>query len=111
MSSSRFASSSAMPSSAPADPSAPPSASDSADPSHRPAHRKRKGHRGGKKKRSRRKSFALLDVDEGHDELEAEPSETFYRIPEGNLSETSIESEALLDHRSAPRSKRQFQYR
>ncbi|KFA80237.1 hypothetical protein S40288_04541 [Stachybotrys chartarum IBT 40288] len=100
MSSSRFAPSSAMPSSAPANPSAPPSASDSTDPSHRPAHRKRKGHRGGKKKRSRRKSFALLDVDEGHDELEAEPSETFYRIPEGNLSETSIESEALLDHRA-----------
>ena len=60
--------------------------------------RKRKGHRGGKKKRSRRKSFALLHDDE-HDDVDRDPGEGFYSQPAGNLSGTSIDSEALLDHR------------
>ncbi|KAH7328876.1 hypothetical protein B0I35DRAFT_507261 [Stachybotrys elegans] len=72
-----------------------------ANQSPRPTPKKRKGHRGGKKKRSRRKSFALID-DDGHEELEGTPSETFYRLPEENLSGTSIDSELLLDHRSHP---------
>jgi|SRR5687767_7489587 magnesium transporter len=63
------------------------------------AARKRKGHRGGKKKRQRRKSFAVLD--EGNSEM-GEPSyggSNLYSIPAGNLSGTSLDSEALLDHR------------
>lgn len=64
----------------------------------RPNARKRKGHRGGKKKRSRRKSFALLHED-SHDELDTDDPEGFYQQPTGNLSGTSIDSEALLDHR------------
>lgn len=65
------------------------------DQSAKPA-KKRKGHRGGKKKRSRRKSFAVLE-EEGNDELEQASGEGFYKMP--NLSGTSIDSEALLDHR------------
>lgn len=66
------------------------------DPSqHRP--KKRKGHRGGKKKRQRRKSFAILDdEDESRTERSGEP---LYQIPSANLSGTSFDSEALLDHR------------
>lgn len=60
--------------------------------------RKRKGHRGGKKKRSRRKSFAALD-DDGHDEEQQASGEGFYKMQSANLSSTSIDSEALLDHR------------
>ncbi|KAH8180082.1 corA-like mg2+ transporter protein [Sarocladium implicatum] len=60
--------------------------------------RKRKGHRGGKKKRQRRKSFAILD--EGNSEMgESSYGPTLYQIPSGNLSGTSLDSEALLDHR------------
>lgn len=61
--------------------------------------RKRKGHRGGKKKRQRRKSFAVLD--EGNSELgeSSYGGSNLYQIPSGNLSGTSIDSEALLDHR------------
>ncbi|GJN77767.1 CorA metal ion transporter [Purpureocillium lilacinum] len=60
--------------------------------------RKRKGHRGGKKKRSRRKSFAAL-AEDSHDEMQEASGEGFYKMPTGNLSGTSIDSEALLDHR------------
>lgn len=60
--------------------------------------RKRKGHRGGKKKRSRRKSFAILPED-SHDEAGPSGSGLLYQVPSANLSGTSIDSEALLDHR------------
>ncbi|XWW97222.1 hypothetical protein V2A60_005203 [Cordyceps javanica] len=63
------------------------------------ASRKRKGHRGGKKKRSRRKSFALLHGD-SHDETDrASSAGGFYNHPRGNVSAGSIDSEILLDHR------------
>ncbi|KAF4466893.1 metal ion transporter [Fusarium albosuccineum] len=61
--------------------------------------RKRKGHRGGKKKRSRRKSFAALDDE--HDDSQDGSGEGFFNLPHANLSGTSIDSEALLDHRRA----------
>lgn len=60
--------------------------------------RKRKGHRGGKKKRSRRKSFAIL-AEDSHDEAGPSGSGLLYQVPSANLSGTSIDSEALLDHR------------
>jgi magnesium transporter len=60
--------------------------------------RKRKGHRGGRKKRTRRKSFAALD-DDDHDEDREATGEGFFNLPRANLSNTSIDSEALLDHR------------
>lgn len=60
--------------------------------------RKRKGHRGGKKKRSRRKSFAVLD-DDGATENDEESGGGLYQHQARNLSETSLDSEALLDHR------------
>lgn len=78
-------------------PSAPSSAPKPADEPQRPQPKKRKGHRGGKKKRSRRKSFAILD-DDGHDEDEGS-EQGFYQHPTRNLSGTSLDSEALLDHR------------
>jgi magnesium transporter len=65
--------------------------------------RRRKNHRGGKKKKQRRKSFALPADDIAQDSVneeglgEAPPG--FYTRPGRNLSATSIESEALLDHR------------
>ncbi|KAL0938714.1 manganese resistance protein mnr2 [Colletotrichum truncatum] len=62
--------------------------------------RRRKNHRGGaKKKRNRRKSFAVLP-EESHDEApEATPERQEFYLHRSNLSNTSIESEALLDHR------------
>ncbi|KAF1732026.1 putative metal ion transporter C17A12.14 [Beauveria bassiana] len=63
------------------------------------ASRKRKGHRGGKKKRSRRKSFALLHGD-SHDETDRTSSaDGFYNHPQGTVSTDSIDSQILLDHR------------
>jgi magnesium transporter len=74
---------------------------------------KKKKHRGGKKKRNRRQSFAAgADIGTGdmHDERpslttmggsHARGSSSFYR-QHGNLSNTSLESEALLDHRDQP---------
>ncbi|KAJ4297122.1 CorA metal ion transporter [Collariella sp. IMI 366227] len=65
--------------------------------------RRRKNHRGGRKKKaSRRKSFALPNNETPQDSAnegleEARPS--FYSRPGHNLSNTSIESQALLDHR------------
>jgi hypothetical protein len=67
--------------------------------------RRRKGHRGGKKKKARRKSFAA-PPDDNHDELTSEMGaarEGFYSRPGQNLSNTSIDSETLLDHRCVPR--------
>ncbi len=66
--------------------------------------RRRNHHRGGRKKRARRKSFAVVQSD-----MEAEPSgqdpalraarDDFYQMHHGKLSNTSLESSALLDHR------------
>ncbi|OIW34452.1 cora-domain-containing protein [Coniochaeta ligniaria NRRL 30616] len=65
--------------------------------------RRRKNHRGGKKKKSRRKSFVAPSDDLGHDSLQAgdleEIRENFYAQRGGNNSQTSLESEVLLDHR------------
>lgn len=58
--------------------------------------KKRKGHRAGKNKRSRRKSFAILH---DHDELGEPSGNGFYKVAQASLSGTSIDSEALLDHR------------
>ncbi|KAL5120776.1 CorA metal ion transporter [Pleosporales sp. CAS-2024a] len=74
---------------------------------------KKKKHRGGgKKKRARRQSFApSADIGTGdmHDERPSlanigetpRGSSSFYRS-HGNLSSTSLESQALLDHREQP---------
>ncbi|KAK5658832.1 hypothetical protein OQA88_1644 [Cercophora sp. LCS_1] len=63
--------------------------------------RRRKNHRGGKKKKARRKSFALQPDDIAQDPLNSESladeSQNFYS--RRNLSNTSLDSEALLDHR------------
>ena len=71
---------------------------------------KKKKHRGGKKRRNRRQSFAA-NADLGHDGSDERPtlediaghgnsrgSTSFYGLSR-NLSNTSLESEALLDHR------------
>ncbi|KAF4981083.1 hypothetical protein FZEAL_3059 [Fusarium zealandicum] len=63
-----------------------------------PKPRKRKGHRGGRKKRTRRKSFAAFGDDE-HDEAQDGSGDGFFNLPNANLSGTSIDSETLLDHR------------
>lgn len=71
------------------------------------APRKRKNHRGGKKKKqTRRKSFAGLapdDVESGLDRPEdmGTGREGFYSRPGRNASNTSLDSDALLDHRCA----------
>lgn len=87
----------------PGTPTQRPAASGSASASNstpdRPKPRKRKGHRGGKKKRARRKSFAAFDEDDGRDEAEEAAGEGFFNLPTANLSDASIDSEALLDHR------------
>lgn len=68
------------------------------------APRKKKGHRGSKnrKKRDRRKSFAITNEEINHDEAMstsiAATSQSFYG-QRHNLSGTSIDSETLLDHR------------
>jgi magnesium transporter len=92
-----------------ADPQGLPGASSSSGPA------KKKKHRGGgKKKRNRRQSFApTADIGTG-DMNDERPSlanvggnshgrgnSSFYRM-HGNLSSTSLESEALLDHRDQP---------
>ncbi|KAH7115326.1 hypothetical protein B0J11DRAFT_540325 [Dendryphion nanum] len=73
-----------------------------------PGAAKKRKHRGGKKRRNRRQSFAATaesigsaDVDnEPRPNLNPNPSNTssFYRL-NNNRSNTSLESEALLDHR------------
>jgi len=65
--------------------------------------RRRKNHRGGKKKKSRRKSFAAPPEDIAQDILNpgglVNEHEGFYSRIGHNLSNTSLDSEALLDHR------------
>ena len=68
--------------------------------------RKRKGHRGGKKKRrDRRKSFATpldeMTDDALHNEGLDEVRDNFFSVRQNNFSNTSIDSEGLLDHRYA----------
>jgi magnesium transporter len=82
---------------------------------------KKKKHRGGKKRRNRRQSFAATadlghaDSNDGRPSLEdiaghgnSRGSTSFYGLSR-NLSNTSLESEALLDHRDhqPPRTRRQ----
>ncbi|KAK4129554.1 cora-like Mg2+ transporter protein [Parathielavia appendiculata] len=81
-------------------------AATSASTSHPPstsgnAPRRRKNHRGGRKKKARRKSFALPADDIAHDGANSglDEPQAFYARPGRNLSTTSIDSEALLDHR------------
>ena len=76
--------------------------------------KKKKTHRGGKKRRNRRQSFAAgTELAQG-DSMDERPtlanvashgqsrgSSGFYRT-HSNLSNTSLESEALLDHREQP---------
>ena len=72
--------------------------------------KKSRNHRGGKKKRPRRHSFALSNDGSGMPETSQSrrsrsPSAdnaaraSFYRVQERTLSNTSVDSEALLDHR------------
>ncbi|RFU77732.1 magnesium transporter [Trichoderma arundinaceum] len=75
-----------------------PTSQPASQPQERPPPKKRKGHRAGRKKRSRRKSFAILHED-SHDELGESSGNGFYKVAQANLSGTSIDSEALLDHR------------
>jgi magnesium transporter len=72
--------------------------------------KKKRNHRGGKKKRTRRQSFALpadngsgmQESSRGHrgdDDEQNAARASFYRLHATNTSNTSLESEALLDHR------------
>jgi magnesium transporter len=73
--------------------------------------KKKKKHRAGKKRRNRRQSFiAAQDLPSANSDLErpdlgnaagkhSESREHFYRAARGNPSATSLETEALLDHR------------
>ncbi len=75
--------------------------------------KKKRNHRGGKKKRARKHSFAvstedgsgMLDTTDSRRRGAAESAvrNSFYRLQGGNLSSTSVESEALLDHRYVSR--------
>ncbi|KAF2739560.1 cora-domain-containing protein [Polyplosphaeria fusca] len=91
---------------------APASVHDHSEGSSPMAAKKRK-HRGGKKRRNRRQSFAAPPSTVGDDDMAAEArpslvdiaeqsssrnSDSFYRL-QRNTSSTSLESEALLDHR------------
>ncbi|MCJ1405241.1 CorA metal ion transporter [Xylographa trunciseda] len=81
------------------------------------AFKKKRNHRGGKKKKNRRQSFAAPSDNPGlgdgarssHDLLDPPASSaqrpSFYRLGQsgaGNLSDTSLDSSALLDHRDHP---------
>jgi len=77
-------------------------------PAEATANKKRNNHRGGKKKKKRRQSFAASAEDgSGMPEApyshrvnpQSATSSSFYRLQGQNLSNTSIESEALQDHR------------
>lgn len=65
--------------------------------------RRRKNHRAGKKKKSRRKSFAAPSEEVVQGSLTTgaldETRQDFYARPNRNNSNTSIDSEVLLDHR------------
>ncbi|TVY31840.1 putative metal ion transporter [Lachnellula subtilissima] len=58
-----------------------------------------RNHRGGKKKRTRRQSFAASAEDSNGTGSRSAARDSFYRVQGRNMSGTSIESEALLDHR------------
>ncbi|KAK3695011.1 hypothetical protein B0T22DRAFT_89825 [Podospora appendiculata] len=87
------------------------SASPMQQPAQHPPARRRKNHRAGKKRKSgRKKSFASPQDDlaqDGmhHEELEA-VRESFYSRPGENFSNTSLDSETLLDHREQHQSLR-----
>jgi magnesium transporter len=74
-----------------------------------PGGKKKRNHRGGKKKRARKQSFAVSTEDgsdmpgtsNAEDVSRVMARETLYRLQGRNLSNTSLESEALLDHRCA----------
>ncbi|KAG5970193.1 hypothetical protein E4U58_000607 [Claviceps cyperi] len=80
---------------------APAASTDSFSQDHkfRAQQRKRKGHRGGKKKRSRRKSFAALADDSQDESPGPSASGMVYQLPRASRSDDSLDSEALLDHR------------
>ncbi|KAK3498443.1 hypothetical protein B0T13DRAFT_263267 [Neurospora crassa] len=66
--------------------------------------RRRKNHRAGKKKKkNRRTSFGVTSEDMAQERMNdkalAEARNGFYSQPRNNFSNTSIDSEALLDHR------------
>jgi magnesium transporter len=71
--------------------------------------RKKRNHRGGKKKRARKQSFAASTEGSGMGEETSQSIRqaqshsaaraSFYRLQGRHASNTSIESEALLDHR------------
>lgn len=70
--------------------------------------KKRRNHRAGKKTKNRRRSFAATEED-GEDGIAIHPSldsrtltetrPSFYRMGQSGRSESSFDSEALLDHR------------
>ncbi|KAG0650722.1 metal ion transporter [Hyphodiscus hymeniophilus] len=74
-----------------------------------PIPRKKRNHRGGKKKRTRKQSFAvstedgsgILETPQSHRQTQSQSAAraSFYRLQGRNASNTSLESEALLDHR------------
>ncbi|KLU85027.1 manganese resistance protein MNR2 [Magnaporthiopsis poae ATCC 64411] len=75
-------------------------ASAGAGPAEQPSRRKRTHRAGKKKKKARRKSFAVPSEDMGHDDLPgATGGDAFYSHPSSQLSNTSLDSVALLDHR------------
>lgn len=85
-----------------------PNAQQQSEPSSSGLPKKKKTHRGGKKRRNRRHSFVgsqdMSGTDIGHERsaLPKVPENgSFYRT-QSNLSNTSLESEALLDHREHP---------
>lgn len=96
MDSSKAQQPSGVPQSSPVNLAHPPSSS-----SHAP--RRRKNHRAGRKKNARRKSFAVPLDEIAHDSANSEGldemRQSFYSRPSRNLSNTSIDSETLLDHR------------
>lgn len=70
--------------------------------------KKKRNHRGGKKKRARRQSFAasigdgsgMPETPQSHvGDVQNAAKASFYRLQGRNLSNTSLESESLLDHR------------
>ncbi|KAI9739948.1 MAG: CorA metal ion transporter [Claussenomyces sp. TS43310] len=77
------------------------------------ARKKKRNHRGGKKKRTRRQSFAAPASEDGSGmpetsqgqmrrESQSAARSSLYRLQGRNNSSTSLESEALLDHRDQP---------
>ncbi|KAK4218199.1 hypothetical protein QBC37DRAFT_7685 [Rhypophila decipiens] len=83
----------------------PSSAAPKAEPGQTHPTRRRKNHRAGKKtKKTRRKSFAVVPDELAQDGMNSEGldgvGQGFYSMQGRNLSNTSLDSEALLDHRA-----------